>query len=525
MTPTQQAYSRALDEAVKVIERERLSLSLPTSRTRPIGVCPPTGAKDTAGAGIINERMEMNYQEFIKAKSQAGENQGFNPLWVPDFLFDFQKSLVEWATQKGRAAIFADCGLGKTPMQLVWAENVCRKTDGKVLILTPLAVSGQTVREAEKFGIDCKQSRDGKVMPRITVTNYEKLHLFNSTDFAGCVCDESSILKNPDGVTKSEVTHFMRKMPFRLLCTATAAPNDYIELGTSSEAIGDLGFVDMLGRFFKNNQNTIRPSVYRHRGQDFSALEEGAKWRFRGHAEKEFWRWICSWARACRNPSDMGFDDARFILPPLQMREHIIRASKPLEGYLFDMPAVGLQEQRSERSRTIDERVELAADLVNTSGAPAICWGYLNTECDLLEKLIPDAVQVSGNDSDEQKEESFAGFTDGKIRVLVTKPVIGSFGMNWQHCSHQTFFPSHSFEQFYQAVRRSWRFGQTKPVRIDIIASEGERGVLKSIERKTAQAEVMFSNLVALMNKELRIEKRKDTNNKMEVPSWVSTNK
>jgi hypothetical protein len=399
-------------------------------------------------------------------------------------------------------------------MQLTWAENVVRHTDGgRVLILTPLAVGAQTVREGDKFGVECYQSRDGKWPDgkRIIVTNYEKLHLFSAGDFRACVCDESSILKNFDGVTKAEVTDFMRKLPYRLLCTATAAPNDYIELGTSSEAIGELGYTDMLSMFFKRDQQFCRKNNI-----------SGEGWRFRGHAERDFWRWVCSWARALRKPSDMGFNDDRFKLPPLKTREHVVKAITPRPDMLFDMPAVGLQEQREERRRTMKERCEMAAALVNNTGKPAVCWGYLNPECDLMEKLIPDAVQVFGGDSDERKEEVFNAFRDGSVRVLITKPVIGAWGLNWQHCAHQTFFPSHSFEQFYQSVRRSWRFGQKHSVTVDVIASEGECGVLASIERKAAQADTMFGQLVELMNNELKVEKRKGGESKLGVPSWVA---
>ena len=453
-----------------------------------------------------------SYEKFLEAKTQLGGDHGFDPLWIPETLFGFQSALVTWALRKGRGALFADCGLGKTAMQLVWAENVVRKTNGRVLILTPLAVGAQTVREGVKFGVECEQVRDGKLPAcKIIVTNYEKLHLFNAADFVGCVCDESSILKNFDGQTKASVTDFMRKLPYRLLCTATAAPNDYIELGTSSEALGELGFVDMVNRFFKKAESTTS------RSEEFRA----GLYRFRGHAERDFWRWVCSWARAVRQPSDMGFANEGFILPPLNTREHVVKAATARDGWLFDTAAVTLEEQRDERKRTMKERCELAASLVNGTGKPSVCWGYLNPECDLMEKLIPDAVQISGGDSDDRKEEVFNAFRDGSIRVLITKPVIGAWGLNWQHCAHQTFFPSHSFEQFYQSVRRSWRFGQKNAVTVDVIASEGERGVLASIERKAAQADAMFGQLVELMNNELRVQKRKDEANEMRVPQWL----
>jgi len=453
----------------------------------------------------------MNYETFIERKSQIGGMSGFKPLWMPDFLFPFQRALTEWAIEKGRAAIFADCGLGKTPMQLVWAQNVVERTCKPVLILTPLSVGAQTVREGAKFGIECGQSRCGKVAAPITITNYQQLHKFDWQQFGGVVCDESSILKNFDGALKGQITEFMKKLPYRLLCTATAAPNDYIELGTSSEALGDLGFMDMLNRFFKKAQETTS------RSDEFRS----GIYRFRGHAQHDFWRWVCSWGRAVRKPSDIGFPNDQYVLPPLVTSEHIIKARTVNPDFLFDMPAVGLAEQRSERRRTIEERCETAAALIEGTGNPAVAWCHLNDEGHMLEKLIKDAVEVDGNDSDDFKEETFEAFAAGQIRVLVSKPVIAGFGLNWQHCAHQTFFPSHSFEQWYQAIRRCWRFGQTKPVHVDVISSEGEAGVLANLNRKAAQAETMFARLVELINNELRIEQTNRHIKQQEIPTWL----
>lgn len=453
----------------------------------------------------------MSYEEFIREKQQLGGNHGFAPEVMPDALFDFQMALVDYVLWKGRAAIFADCGLGKTPMQLVWAENIVRKTSKPVLILTPLAVSAQTVREGEKFGIECFQSRSGE-KKWITVTNYERLHYFNPSDFSGCVCDESSILKSFDGARRQEITEFMRKLPYRLLCTATAAPNDYIELGTSSEALGYLGHVDMLNRFFKNDKNNSA------QGRMYGKQLE---WRFKGHAEEPFWKWVCSWARAIRKPSDLGFNDGRFILPSLTEREHVIEARTLPEGKLFNMAAVGMWEQREERRRTITERCEKVAELVN-HGNQVLIWCHLNAEADLLEKLIPDSVQVSGDDSDDAKEEKFIAFAAGQIRPLITKPKIGAWGLNFQNCAHETTFPSHSFEQYYQAVRRCWRFGQTKPVVVDVVTTEGERGVLANLQRKQHQADRMFANLVARMNEQLHLDNSQIFSQSVEVPAWAS---
>jgi hypothetical protein len=463
----------------------------------------------------------MNYDDFIDSKTQLGGNHGFEPTFMPEFLFPFQKSLLEWSVKKGRSATMADCGLGKTALQLSWAQNIVQKTNKPVLILTPLAVGPQTVSEGAKFGVECKQSRDGSVNSKIVVTNYQQLIKFNPDDFSGVVCDESSILKNFDGAIKSQITDFMRKLKFRSLYTATAAPNDYIELGTSSEALGELGYMDMLARFFKNAQNSLHPSVYRHRGMDFNKLNESAKWRFRGHAERDFWRWVCSWARAVRKPSDLGFSDKGYILPKLVMNEHTIKARTKNLDFLFDMPAVGLSEQRSERSRTIQERCEMAAKLCTEHKGSSISWCFLNSEGDLLEKLIPDCVQISGNDEDELKEEKMAAFLSGQVKNLVSKSIMVGFGLNMQFCHHQTHFPSHSFEQWYQAVRRSYRFGQKENVIIDMITSEGESNVVKNFKRKEAAAEAMFANLVKLINDELKIEKKTNNKTQIKLPSWI----
>ena len=446
----------------------------------------------------------MTYTEFITNKTRTGETYGFDPLWLPDFLYGFQKHLVEWATVKGRAALFADCGLGKTPMQLVWAENVCRKTDGRVLILTPLAVAPQTVREGVKFGIDVQQSRDGKPAPRITVTNYQQLSKFNPDDFDGVVCDESSILKNFDGVLRQEITEFMRRLLYRLLCTATAAPNDYVELGTSAEALGVMERRHMLAQFFT------------HDGGDTSA------WRIKGHArEHVFWRWVCSWARAIRKPSDIGFDNDGFILPKLQVNRHQVSSARPLDGYLLDLPAVGLEEQRADLRRTVTERAEMVARLVNSHSRPAVCWTNLNNEADTITKMIPDAVNVQGSDSDEEKEEAFDAFATGRLRVVVSKPTIAGFGLNWQHCSNMTVFPSHSYEQYYQLVRRCWRFGQKLPVMVDMITTDGQANVMQNMEAKERAASHMFSQLVAKMSDELQIQHNHHYTKQQEIPSWL----
>lgn len=454
------------------------------------------------------------YARFLEQKAQLADRHGFEPLWLPDFLFGFQQHLVDWTTRRGRAALFADCGLGKGPMQLVWAENVVRRTNRPVLLLTPLAVAPQMVSEGEKFGVECHLSRDGKFPQRaaVIVTNYEKLHLFNAGDFAGVSADESSILKNFDGTRKAAIAEFLRTLPYRLLCTATAAPNDYIELGTHSEALGELGYMDMLSRFFKNDR----------RGVNANSVWGGGQWRFRGHAERDFWRWVCSWARAVRKPSDLGFSDEGFTLPPLEVSEHIVPARFPAPGRLFDTLALTRDEQLEERRRTLPERCEKAAELLAGANEPAIAWCHLNPEGDLLTRLIPGAVQVTGSDPDERKEEVLTAFSRGEVRVLVTKPTIAGFGLNWQHCALMTCFPSHSYEQLYQTVRRCWRFGQQRTVRVEMVSSEGAAGVLANLQRKTEQAEEMFDQLIQHIHHGLAIEKRNLFQRSMEVPQWLS---
>jgi hypothetical protein len=453
-----------------------------------------------------------SYDDFLLSKLHEGALHGFDPVFMPDEAFDFQQDITSWAIRKGRAAMLEDCGLGKTLQELIWAENVVRHTNRPVLILTPLAVSSQTIREGAKFGIECRRSSDGTAHQGITVTNYERLHLFDADDFSGVVCDESSILKSFDGKRRGEITSFMRKMPYRLLATATAAPNDYIELGTSSEALGYLGHMDMLNRFFKNDQNNSATG---------RLYGEQVKWRFKGHAELAFWRWVCSWARAIRRPSDLGFEDDRFILPSLTENEHVVNTIAPPSDMLFNLPAVGLKEQREERRRSIRERCERIASLVSDTGQPALVWCHLNDEGDTLADMISDGEQVSGGDSDEAKEEKFLAFSDGSLRVLITKPKIGAWGLNFQHCSHVTFFPSHSFEQYYQGVRRCWRFGQTRPVTVDVVTTEGERNVLKNLQRKAKAADEMFSRLVEHMNQAISIGRSNAGTKTVEVPSWL----
>jgi hypothetical protein len=668
--------------------------------------------------------MKDNYNEFIYEKSQLSGSFGFEPNFIPEKAFPFQEALIGWATRQGRAAVFADCGLGKTMMQLAWCENVVRHTGGNVLLLCPLAVGAQTVAEAERFGMKAERSMDGTPKKGITVTNYEKLHMFNPLDFAGVCCDESSILKHVKGQTQKAVTRFMSKMKYRSLWTATAAPNDFTELGTSSEALGNLNHSEMLRMFFKQMDDKTTKQYERKveglekAGKHFAKLSFRVSqaingWRLKGHAHEHFWRWVASWSRACRKPSDLGFSDEGYFLPELIEREHVVIANEPPEGMLFTMPAFGLGEERDERKRTLKERCQLVAQLVNHT-EPAVVWCHYNEEGRHLESIIPNSINVEGSDSDEFKEaaaewfigekcicsdpmfraklaawqtktlptskkdtergaKNFAknqsngaqktkitenntcgittkktqtnssqplkslkkskqpesqditltqnlgsesltdqtltelktqleGITDSlknaehhlphmkmplhpnqenapyvvqgnqKIkedtdctltiamkpentggcyahhatsesesletitnqscephcicghlsgnRKIISKSKIFGFGQNWQHCNHVVTFASHSYEQYYQSVRRCYRFGQKRPVTVDIIASEGEVRVKENLDRKAGQADKMFADLVNHMNDAIhhKAERQKIT---ATIPSFI----
>lgn len=461
----------------------------------------------------------MSYEKFIHAKSHDTQNYGFKPKWMPKGILEFQEALTTYAIEKGRAALFEDCGLGKTLQELTWAENVHRKTNKPVLILTPLAVARQFMNEGKKFGIECTRNPQQKC--GIKIANYEQLHKFDCDEFSGVACDESSILKNFDGAIKGAITEFMKKMPYRLLATATAAPNDYIELGTSSEALGHMGYMDMLAMFFRSTQNSLHPmsSLSTRYG---GAIFAESKFRFKPHAEKHFWRWICSWARACRKPSDLGFDDGPFILPKLIENVLTCKRETPPDGMLFNLPAVGLKAQREERRATLKIRCEMAAQRSIAHKGASVSWCSLNDEADLLEDIIPNSRQVSGSQSDEEKEEIFEAFEKGELEKLIIKPKIGAFGLNFQFCNHSTWFVSHSYEQYYQAVRRFWRFGQKKPVTVDVIASDGEEKILRNLQRKSEAAVKMFDALVASMHEGMEFNSIKEFENKTQIPKWMN---
>lgn len=426
-----------------------------------------------------------DYQEFLESKRISVAPSGFTPDSLNSMLYPFQSDIDWWSLERGKAALFEDCGLGKTPQQLVWAEHVVRKYNKPVLILAPLAVSKQTVREAAKFGIEAylANQQSDVIKPAIYVTNYEKLHHFNPFSFAGVVLDESSILKSFTGATRNQLIEAFVDTPMKLCCTATPAPNDFMELGNHSEFLGVLTRTEMLSTFFV------------HDGGDTS------KWRLKGHAEEEYWKWVCQWAVMLRQPSDLGYDNNGFVLPPLNYHHHVVKSEKNMDGFLFPVEAQTLLERRSARRVSLNERVEMCAALVNESSEPWLIWCDLNDEGDLLEKLIPDAVQVAGRHKDEDKESRMLGFSDGAHQVLVSKPSICGYGMNWQHCSNVAFVGlSDSWEQWYQAIRRVWRFGQTKEVNCHVITSEAEGAVVKNIQRKEADAAKMAKEMVKHMS-------------------------
>lgn len=467
-----------------------------------------------------------DYHTFLAKKSQLDTGDGFEPVWLPECMFDFQRSLVEWAIRKGRAAIFADCGLGKTPMFLVWAENIVRKTNGNVLILAPLAVSHQIVSEGEKFGVAVKRSIDGKPAGKITVTNYERLDKFDESDFVGIVCDEVSIVKHWTGKTQKAVTRFLSQKQYRLACTATPAPNDFIELGTVSEALGSLTYSEMLATFFRQisddekRRNAKATDIIHSKRLSWRVIQSFGQWALKAHAFEPFWKWVSSWARACRKPSDVGpFDDGKFVLPPLERHDHIVVPREPPPGFLFTLPAFGLNQERAERRRTLDERCELVAELADKSDS-SIVWCHLNIEGDRLEKTIPGAIQVKGSQSMDEKEELILSFLKGESKRLVTKAKIAGLGLNLQHCAHVVTFVDHSYEKFYQSVRRCWRFGQKRPVRLDVIATEGEVNVKANMDRKERLAATMFEQVVAFMNQSQAALKAK-AKLKTEVPTWL----
>lgn len=448
----------------------------------------------------------MEYSDFLRTKELKDQSAGFNLSWpLPEMLFDFQKAIVKWALKRGRAAVFADTGLGKSMIQTSWAEAVSQYTGNRVLIIAPLCVAPQTVREAEKLGIRVRYlrefGRDGEGKPTdhgdtgIIITNYEMIENFREAIefgyFDGVVLDESSILKHQDSKTRARIIELCRNIPYRLSCTATPAPNDYMELGSQAEFLGVMSQVEMLAMFFVHDSG------------------QTSKWRLKGHGKSKFWEWLATWSVFIKKPSDIGFSDLGYNLPPLMMDVVQIGEHAP------DLDITGIAARQAVKRATVDERVQACAELVNRSEGPFLVWCHRNDESEKLAELIPGSVEVSGSDSIEKKEAAIRAFTDGSIRVLITKPKIAGFGLNWQHCSQMAFVGlSDSFEQIYQAIRRCWRFGQKNQVSVYMIAHKAEGPVLDNIRRKEAQAEEMSRSLVEYMREFQEREVRELTREK-----------
>jgi hypothetical protein len=454
----------------------------------------------------------MEYEEFINSKKHSSGNFGFDPIWYPDYAFDFQKHIIDKAVKKGRIGIFADTGLGKTLISLSIAHNIVLKTNKRVILLTPLAVAFQFLDEAVKIGIDdIEYSKDGKFTKKIVVCNYERLHYFNSSDFGCVILDESSILKNFNGQIKNEITSFIKKVPYRFLTTATPSPNDFIELGTSSEALGYMGYMDMITQFFKNNQNSV----------DSNNRNIGEKFYLKPHAEKAFFQWVNTWSIMVKKPSDLGFSDERYELPKLITNTHIVNNVSLIgadgQYRLFVKDAKSMSEIRNEQKQTEQQRCEKAIELA--IGKTSVYWCNTNNESAILKGLDSDAVEIIGSQSIEQKEDILKAFANGEIKRIITKAKMTGMGLNWQHCNHSVFFPTWSYEQYYQAIRRFWRFGQIKDVTIDLVISEGQMRVMEALKQKTQKAQELYANLVQNVNYEY-VEKQAKDKQKIILPKF-----
>jgi len=462
--------------------------------------------------------MNQDYQEFLLSKRHSSIDYGIEPNFIPEKMFDYQRHVAEYGIKKGRCAEFLDTGLGKTIIELTIAQNYVKHTNKPVLIITPLAVAFQFVKEAKKFDmVDVEYSKDGKYKSDIVVCNYERLEKFNSDDFDCVILDESSILKNFDGATKQIITTFLKKVKYRFLFTATPSPNDYIELGTSSEALGYLGYMDMLSKFFKNNNNNVA-KISR-----VDSARAGMEWYLKPHAEKDFWRWISSWSISMRKPSDHGFSDERHILPTLHENQHIVKNQSDIvidgQMQMFNFAAVNFAEIKAEVRATIKERCEMAVQLAMHHDT-SVYWVNLNDEADLIRSMDKSAVEVKGKMSIDEKEEVLLAFSNNEIKKLITKTSITAFGLNWQHCNHTTYFPTYSYEQYYQAIRRFYRFGQTKEVTVDLVLSDGQTRIMQSLIAKKHKAQTMFENLVSQTGADFHIQK-KEFNQSLQLPKFI----
>lgn len=463
------------------------------------------------------------YKEFIKSKLTEVKASGFDSdvSTYNKNLFDWQRDIVHWALKKGKACLFEDCGLGKTLQQLSFAEEVYKHTGGNVLILAPLAVATQTKNEGLKFGIDvtiCRKQED--VKDGINITNYEMIDHFDESQFTGIVLDESSILKNSTGATRIALTEKFKDTPYKLCCTATPAPNDFMEIGNHAEFLGIMTQVEMLATYFV------------HDGKNTS------KWRLKGHAKDKFFEWIASWACCMTSPADLGYDGKEYQLPPLTVNEIQVESDnkEQEDGQLlfFAEVAESLSERREARRDSIDRRVEETRRIAEQADGQALIWCDLNDESATLAERIPESVEVKGADSDEHKKTAMINFSKGDVKRLISKPKIAGWGMNWQNCNTVIFCGlSDSFESYYQAVRRCWRFGQKKPVDVYIITSEAEISVKQNIERKQREAQQMTAELVKytkdILSSEIkgtiRISEKYIAVDTMMIPDWLRSEK
>lgn len=457
----------------------------------------------------------MSYKDFIKSKYLIAEKSGFETKKINDILFDYQKDLVKWSLRLGKSAIFANTGLGKTFMQLEWAREVFEFTKKPVLILAPLAVSSQTIEEAKKINIEIKYCKDKtEIQNGINITNYERLENFDCNEFMGIVLDESSILKSFTGKYRQLIVDNFKYTPYKLACSATPAPNDYMELGSHSEFLNQMSRTEMLSMFFY------------HDGGDTS------KWRLKGHAEERFWEWVSSWAAIVKSPKDLGYDGSKHKLPILNEKQITVESGVIPDGMLFALPSNTLAERRAARKDSLESRCQMACDLVTKEpNKQWLIWCDLNDEADLLKKMVPNSINVQGSDKPEIKAKNLLDFGEGKINCLITKPKIASFGLNWQNCHNMIFVGlSDSYESYYQAVRRCYRFGQKEQVNVYIITSELEQNVLKNIKRKQKDFEKMQNSMVEFTKKYVRdnlevsfkeLDKSYQPKVEMKVPEWV----
>ena len=427
------------------------------------------------------------YRQFIATKGASAPTVGFTPQSLPPRLFVHQRRAVEFALEKGRAALFLDTGLGKSGCEAVFADECVKETGKPSLILTPLAVARQMQRECEAFGVDARVIRDeSEQWSGVNIANYERIGKLDLSRFGSVVLDESSILKSFNGATKRVLVEAFRDTPYRLAATATPAPNDHMELGTHAEFLGIMGSMEMLCRWFINDTSTA--------SQD---------WRLKGHAVEDFWSWVSSWSRAASLPSDLGGDDTGFILPPLHVRLHTVGVDlthDAAQGMLFRIPDNSATDIHREKQRTINERVAQSAEIANGHDGAVIVWCERDDESAALTKAIPDAIEIKGSMDMEAKESALESFSLGHRRVIVTKAKIAGFGLNWQHADCQIFASlSHSYERYYQAIRRSWRFGQTREVTANIVIAETEHGIWRNVQRKAADHDRMKAAMTAAM--------------------------